>query len=105
MEEAISSCLDIASDLNRAVMPAGKSEISGKMVAILQDLINRNGKEVKRRILLTKFYGEVSYQDLDTIIENLKNTQVLETRRHGRDTYYALTQDALDQYNQFKGEE
>ena len=105
MEEAISSCLDIASDLNRAIMPAGKSEISGKMVAILQDLINRNGEEVKRRILLTKFYGEVSYQDLDMIIENLKNAQVLETRRHGKDVYYALTQDALDQYNQFKGEE
>ena len=105
MEEAISSCLDIASDLNRSIIPSGKSEISGKMVAILQDLIDRNGQEVMRRRLLTKFYGEVSYQDLDIIIENMKNAQILDVRRHGKDVYYALTQNALDQYNQFKGEE
>ena len=105
MEEAISSCLDIASDLSRSIMPAGRSEISGKMVTILQDLINRNGEEVKRRVLLTKFYGEVSYQDLDIIIENLKNAQALEVRRHGKDVYYALTQKALNQYNEFRGEE
>jgi hypothetical protein len=105
IEEAISACLDLAGDLNRAIMPTGKSAFSEQTNIVLNEMINAPDNEISRQRLLQKHYGDLDAFDLDRIIETLVQTDAIEIRRENSKPHYKLKEWALNEYRKYKGEE
>lgn len=103
VKEAIAECLELAGNVNRAIMPTGKSEFSEKTATFLQELLNAPPDyEVVRHRILQKHWNELDSFDLDRIVETLINARSVEVRKDGKTTYYKLTPFAVEMYLQFK---
>jgi hypothetical protein len=105
IEEAVRECLELAGNVNRALMPVGKSEFADKTATFLQELLNAEGYEVSRHRILQKHWGELDAFDLDRIIETLSSARAIDMRKEGKTVYYKLTEKAIRMYLQFEGGE
>jgi len=98
IQDAIDACIELAGDVNKALMPSGKSEFANKTTVFLQEMLKSPEYEVSRRRFLQKHWGDVDAFDLDRIVETLINAQWLDTRKDGKDTHYKLRATAVEQY-------
>ena len=98
IQDAIDACIELAGDVNKALMPSGKSEFAAKTTVLLQEMLKSSGYEISRRRFLQKHWGDVDAFDLDRIVETLINAQWLDTRKDGKDTFYKLREIAVEQY-------
>lgn len=102
MDEAINACVELAGNVGRSIMPAGKSAFASQTNLVLQELITAYPGEASRHKLLQKHYGEFDAFDLDRIIETLLNAHAVKVRKDGKNTYYKLSDDAFQQFEDFK---
>jgi hypothetical protein len=98
VQDAIDSCIELAGDVNKALMPSGKSEFAAKTTVFLQEMLRSERYEISRRKFLQKHWGDVDAFDLDRIVETMINAQWLNVRKDGKDTFYQLTDVAAEQY-------
>lgn len=102
VSEAIAECMELAGNVNRAMMPVGKSDFADKTATFLQELLNTEGYEVARHRILQKHWGELDAFDLDRIVETLIQNRGIEVRRDGKSVWYKLTEQSINMYTKFQ---
>jgi hypothetical protein len=102
IQDAIDSCIELAGDVNKALMPGGKSEFAQKTVVFLQELLKTEGHKISRRRFLQKHWGDVDAFDLDRIVETLIQNHAITVTKPGKDVMYQLTDATIEAYLHLK---
>ena len=98
ISDAIDACIELAGDVNKALMPSGKSDMAHKTTVLLQEMLKAESYELSRKKFLQMHWGDVDAFDLDRIVETMIAANWLDIRKDSRDTFYKLRDNAVEQY-------
>lgn len=103
--EAINLCTSSAVNVRKTLEgTGGKSQFGRGTKVVLGALLRRPPDySIQRSKLLRNNYGEFDAQELDRIVETLKQAGAITVNHNPRDVIYQLTPKFLAQYNQFAG--
>lgn len=97
IREAIEACLLLGINTKRVVQGIGDSPFAKSTVLAMRTIYQAPDREMTKRRLLMLNYGSFDTYDLDRIIKTLEDGGMVTVRTDQRDTWYKLTQAALDE--------
>src|SRR5262249_51025917 len=104
MQEAINECVGCLDGLRLVTMGQQGAEFGNETAIILRELLNREGNQVTRRVLLSKFWGRLDAPILDRIMETLVGAGAVEADRIGKDVIYTMPLHVVQRYQNYKKE-
>jgi hypothetical protein len=102
IQEAISVCMRLIKNVQRATVAQGKGSLSRPMNIVLTELINAKDNMISRIDLLKRNYGEFDAMELDRIVESLGQSGALKEDRRGKLLYYIMPEAIVNRYKEFK---
>jgi hypothetical protein len=99
----MSSCFELVSNVNKATMGAGKSELAGKTRLVLTALLNAQDHTLTRQQILKRHWGDVDAMDLDKITQTLSQAGAIDCIGSGGKMCYTVKEEIVRQYEQAKG--
>ncbi len=104
IEEAISACYNMMSNVKSITVGIGISEMSGKLHKFCTTLIEAEGNILAHDRMLSKNFMDFDVHDLGRIVESLIAAKFITVVNVGNKIYYKLTDKFLEEYQGLKKE-
>lgn len=99
IEEAIEECLNCTAGMKKVFLGSGEHSLAKPTAMVLKMLIINPEHKLSRKRLLTELYGTADAYDLDRIIDTLSQSGAIDSYQNGKDVYYIMKNEIVNQYS------